>query len=201
VPDNRAPRAISALDHIRPLEGAISLKEKTDFGALNLRGTGASFLEAAQHALGLQLPLEPNTTSRTKDIQALWLGPDEWLLRAPLGQTSSLAMKLNDALRGHHAALTDVSDQWAGLRLSGQDARTVLAKGCPLDFHPRVFRPGLCAQSHYLKAPLIIAQVDEVPTYDIQVRRSFAEYLWMALTQSAEEFALTGVDRQVDPNV
>jgi len=182
--------AASPLAAVRPLQGAIELRERTGLCTLNLRGTGAPFLAAAERALGLQLPMEPNTTSRRDDVLALWLGPDEWLLHAPLDRTSDFDRALREGLAGQHAALVDVTDQWTVLRLSGERARTVLAKGCPLDLHPRVFRATGCAQSRYLKAGVLIDQADDVPSYDIRVHRSFAKYLWTALVDAAREFAL-----------
>ena len=52
----------------------------------------------------------------------------------------------------------------------------------------RAFRPGHCARSLFLKAAILIHQVDRVPTYDIQVPRSVAEYLWHALLEASLEF-------------
>jgi sarcosine oxidase subunit gamma len=46
-----------------------------------------------------------------------------------------------------------VSGGQTTLHLHGSHVRDVLAKGCPIDFHPRVFGIGQCAQSHLGKAP------------------------------------------------
>jgi heterotetrameric sarcosine oxidase gamma subunit len=44
-------------------------------------------------------------------------------------------------------AVTDVSGGRMAVRLAGADARGLFAKDCPLDLHPRAFKPGTCAQS------------------------------------------------------
>ncbi len=66
--------------------------------------------------------------------------------------------------------------------------RELLAKGCPLDLHPRVFDVGQCAQSHLAKAPILIRQLDREPAFEIVVRRSFADYLWVWLEDAAAEY-------------
>ena len=84
--------------------------------------------------------------------------------------------------------MVDVSDRACVLRLSGAAARGVLVQGCPLDLHPRLFAPGACAQSRYLKTAILIDQVDERPTYDLQAPRSRAQYLWELLVEASREF-------------
>ena len=66
----------------------------------------------------------------------------------------------------------------------------MLAKGCPLDLHPRVFGPGHCAQSQIARVNAIIHQRDGSPSYDIVVRRSFADYLARWLDDAAAEYGL-----------
>lgn len=182
------PTAASPLDGLSPLAGLVALSEKTGLGAFNLRGTGDAFLAAAEHALGLRLPADPGTTSGADEVRALWLGPDEWLLEAPLGRMEGLETALRAALDGQHAALTEVSDQTVVLGLTGPQAREVLARGCPLDLHERAFGPERCAQSHYVKAAILLHQSDDRPSFEIRVRRSLARYLWTALAEAAGEF-------------
>ena len=57
---------------------------------------------------------------------------------------------------GSHHALTDVSDGLVTFTLAGPSARDVLAKGCPLDLHPRAFTPGSCARSLLAKADVLL---------------------------------------------
>ncbi len=176
-----------------PLEGrespnrAVSLAERTGLGALCLRGSGEEFLAAVAKGLGLPLPTVPNTTCRSSDLLALWVGPDEWLVRVPESGTEACAAALRGALTGSHAAVVDVSHRACVLRVSGVYAREVLAHGCPLDLHPRVFRPGDCAQSHYLDTAILIHQVDAIPTYDLETPNSYAAYLWDLLVEASRE--------------
>lgn len=155
---------------------------------LNLRGNAgdAAFLDAVRTALDAALPLTPNTTSVGADpeLRVLWLGPDEWLVLAPPDREDTLAGRLRTALAGQHAAVTAVGHGHTAIDLSGPDARRILAQGCPLDFHPRRFVPGQCAQSHLGKALITIVQLSDAPAYRIVVRRSFADYLWSWLLRA-----------------
>ena len=78
------------------------------------------------------------------------------------------------------------------LRLSGPNVRDVLAKGCTLDLHSRSFEPGQCAQTNIAHAAVTLMQIDDLPTYDVVVRRSFASYLALWIEDAASEYGLFG---------
>ena len=100
---------------------------------------------------------------------------------------------MEEALSGLHVAVNDISSGQTIIRLRGPRARDLLSKGCPLDLHPRVFGPGQCAQSHIGKSNALIIQVDDAPTYDIIVRRSFADYLARWMLHSGMEYDIAVV--------
>jgi sarcosine oxidase subunit gamma len=76
------------------------------------------------------------------------------------------------------------------LHLSGTPARDVLAQGCPLDLHPRIFKRGASAGSHFFKASVWLWQTDEAPVYELLVRRSFTGYVWLMLERASAECGL-----------
>lgn len=147
---------------------------------VNIRGSAAepAFGLAVKAVTGADLPGMPNTTTAAGDFRILWLGPTEYWIVAPASREERLAADLRQAFTGQHAAVIDVSESRTVITLSGPDARHVLARGCSLDLHPRVFASGQCAQTGLAKANVLIDQVDAVPTYDIYVLKSFADYLW-----------------------
>jgi sarcosine oxidase subunit gamma len=155
-----------------------------------LRGDAddASFRTAVERTLGPALPVEPNTTSRSMDTLVLWRGPDEWMVVTPPEGAPSAIAALCEALADGAGAVADVSDAYAVITVTGSRARDLIATGCFLDLHPRVFGPGRCAQSHIAQAQVMIHQLDETPAFDIYVDRSFAEYLWRWLDDAALEF-------------
>jgi sarcosine oxidase subunit gamma len=163
---------------------------------INLRGnpTDRKFVSATNKVLRVDLPLQPNTFTAGLST-AYWLGPDEWLIASPAGERPTLRTLLDDALNGMHASLNVVSGGYVALRVSGMTAALLLSKGCTLDFHPRSFAAGQCAQSGLAKASVLISMIDDKPTFDIIVRRSFAEYLALWLRRAGAEFGVSFVYR------
>ena len=173
-------------------QSGVVMRERSFLGHLNLRGDPADkdFLKAVEGALGFALPLEPNTVEEGGERAALWLGPDEWLILTSADEQESLLQSLREALAEIFVALTDVSGGQTVITLSGPHARDVLAKGCTLDLHPRVFGPGRCAQTLVAKSGALIRQRDKEPSFELIVRRSFADYLWRWLEDAAGEYGL-----------
>lgn len=154
-------------------------REIFPLGKLIIRGKGdnSAFVSAAEDALGAALPLTPNSATAISDSStALWLGPEEWLLWANDRQFDKKFKTLQEGLSSHHAAVIDVSDYYTIIRIGGDKAAQVLAHGCPLDMRDKRFTVNSCAQSHYRNAGILLYRRKN--GYDVQVRWSFAQYLW-----------------------
>ncbi len=168
---------------------------------LRLDAENGEILTAAEKAIGFELPVGPNTVTGKAKKSALWMGPDEWLLTAPIDQGPKLLEELSHALADHHAAVFDVSDSRIVISIRGENAREVLKKGCGLDLHPKVFTAGQCAQTSLALGHVLIHQVGEdkktkAGTYHLFVHRSFAEYIWAWLEDAGREYGLRiGGDR------
>ena len=171
-------------------DASVVISERPFLGHLNLRGDpeDMGFTSAAEAVLGLALPMEPNAVAVNGALLALWLGPDEWLVVTPPTAKIQLSESLEAALYGMHAAVTDVTGGQTVITLGGPRARDVLAKGCPLDLHPAVFKGGDCAQTLVAKANVTICCVDDSPSFELVVRRSFAEYTALWLHDAALEY-------------
>ncbi|MDE2869800.1 MAG: sarcosine oxidase subunit gamma [Chloroflexota bacterium] len=157
---------------------------------LRLHPDDAEALAAVHQVIGVQLPLTPNTITAGGDVTAIWLGPDEWLLLAEHHQSDALVADLQDALASHFASVVDISAGQTVIRLRGPSTLDVLARGCALDLHPTVFPPGACAQTLLARAQALLVAVDDTPTFDIVVRRSFAPYVAAWLEDSGRQFGL-----------
>lgn len=131
----------------------------------------------------------PETPQRVegKDIAFIWSGPDQWLAVAERGQNRDLEVELKPIVAGL-SSLVDQSDARAVVRLSGSRARDVLAKGVPIDLHPRVFKTNSVAITHANHIGVILWQIDDAPTYEFAMFRSFADSFMRWLTHSSEEF-------------
>jgi methylglutamate dehydrogenase subunit D len=152
------------------------------------RGREADLADAVERALGLRPPDGPKAVAGGG---AVWIGvgPGQWLV-AVEEDTADFVSALTGRLAGL-AAVTDQSDGRVVLRVSGPRARDALAKGFSIDLHPRAFRPGDAAATQAAHVGAQIWQVDDAPTYDIAVARSYAASFWSWLTASAAEFGYT----------
>ncbi|MFQ6005323.1 MAG: sarcosine oxidase subunit gamma [Woeseia sp.] len=169
----------------------VTIEVLPPLGHLNLRGDpkNEGFLTAAADVLGETLPLAANTMSHGVR-RIYWLGPDEWLIVTVVEETVGLLVQFRSSLSGQHASVTDVSGGQVALRLAGPYARNVLAKGCTLDFHRDRFETGDCAQTGLAKATVLIGLLDSEPTYEIIVRRTFADYLARWLRRASREYSV-----------
>jgi sarcosine oxidase, subunit gamma len=165
---------------------------------VNLRGdpSDARFVQAVRAATSLDLPVQANTAAVQGARQLIWLGPDEWLLKdAGAGSTAAdgLVSPLANALRatlaqhaGLHYAAVETGSAHTTFTLQGPASADLLARGCPLDLHPRAFANGALAQSHIARAPALIRCVQPGQSYEITVRRSFAPYLFQWLCAAGD---------------
>jgi sarcosine oxidase subunit gamma len=136
----------------------------------------------------LDLPVEPNTwTTLGEEREALWLGPDEWLVVGRPGSGASfhrgawawfgfedrMVEELTDA-----ASIVDVSANRTVVELHRDDVhdpRRLLEQGCTLDLHPSRWREPMCAQTLVAHVPVILQQRGD--TMRVFVRPSFADHL------------------------
>jgi len=169
----------------------LSIALRAPFSRVALRGRAADpkFAQGVESVAGIAPPAVANTAVSGLLATLLWLGPDEWLLLSETQEGADLVARLHTALKAVPHAATDVSDARVVFTVAGPRAADVLAKGCTLDLHPRVFGQGRCAQTLLAKASIILHQRGPEPTFDLYVARSFAEYVQAWLVQAALEYS------------
>jgi heterotetrameric sarcosine oxidase gamma subunit len=171
----------------------VALSEVTIAAAWNVQGdpARASFTGGVAQRFGVPLPLVSNTTKRGNALLALWLGPRSWLL---VDGTSAQPLALRDflpardTLNAFGGALFDVSASRVAFRIQGPLAATVLAKSCPLDFHPDVFPVGGCAQSLFGRVNALFYRQEAAPAFVMLVARSLARDTWRLLCRSSAQY-------------
>lgn len=164
----------------------LTIVERPFLGHVNLRGSPRSqpFNRACQNLLGYSLPRKANTCAANGDSAAFWLGPEEWLVMTPPDGAGPLVDGLDAALEGRFHAANDISAGHTVIALSGPAAPDVLCRGCGIDVYPKIFQVGHCAQTAFAKTSLLLCKWDEAPSFELVIRRSFAEYLWLWLTHT-----------------
>jgi sarcosine oxidase subunit gamma len=138
------------------------------------------------------LPATCGAVSRTGDTSVLWLGPEEFLVVAPLEAHESLGGDLIQALRQALAdgegQVVDLSANRTTFELTGPQSRAVLEKGCSLDLHPREFKAGTALSTQIGNIPVVLWKTGE-ESYRIFPRASFAEFLGRWLLDAMREYA------------
>ena len=172
-------------------DSPLQLERLTDVGFVNIRGNSqdAEFTDAIRDLCGMDVPTTPNTVSGDT-LHLYWLGPDEWLLAGEAGKVAEVARDLAAKLGDQHAAVNDLSGGQVVYRLLGDAARDLLAKGCTLDLHPRIFGVGQCAQTGLAKSGVLLRPLPDGASFEIIVRRSFADYVWQWLLHAGREFRI-----------
>ena len=178
---------VGVADLLRAQEGAstrFALRERAFLDLVNVRGepSDAAFVEAVAAVAGLRLPAEPNTVARGERYDALWLGPDEWLLRsvepAPAG---GLHARLSSALAADAAAVD-------GQRLHGAGNQRAGARGAgpwlPAGPAPARVQDRAMRAEPFFKTAIVLAPTGD-ERMDLVVRRSFADYFCRILLDAA----------------
>ncbi len=166
----------------------ITISEQQSCDKLIVRAdfSDAATVAALSQVLGQTPALEANTYSMADDKAVYWLGPDERLVYLHAQTAADTIGSVQAAIPAGKGAVVDVSDYYTVIQLSGQNARDVLSSGTPFDVHPRVFGAGQCAQTRYGSATVLLSALDDdTPTFNVQVRWSFAQYLWTYLARVA----------------
>jgi sarcosine oxidase subunit gamma len=180
----------TTLGHHGPAPAEVTFAETKWAGAWNVQGNAAQprFAEVVQRLFNVSLPSLPNTTAASDALTALWLGPMSWLLVGSDASALSDFSVGRDALNAAGGALFDLGASRVAWTVSGTRAATVLAKSCPLDFHPRAFAKGACAQSVFGHVNALFYKRDATSGFTLMVARSLWGDAWCTLRASAAQY-------------
>ncbi len=174
---------------IHPLAGraaasaGVSITPAEPATRISLRAPEAS-RAALSAALGLTLPEKPKASAVTGARQALWLGPDEWLV---IDEGEADLMAACAQVNALHSAV-DVSHRNTAILVSGRQAEDVLAAGCPQDLSEQAFPVGACSRTVLGKAEIVLYRLAE-DAFRVEVWRSFSDYAFGLLAEAARDAA------------
>ncbi len=132
-------------------------------------------------AIGFSLPKKAGTTVTKGSVTALWIGPDEWLILGVEG--SDLEAKLNKVKTGLYSAVA-VNHRNTAMTVSGAKAINALNSGCPRDLSLEAFPIDGCGRTIIGKAEVVLWRT-AADTFHVEVWRSFSDYVWKYLVDSA----------------
>jgi sarcosine oxidase subunit gamma len=131
-------------------------------------------VNAALKPLGLSFPA-PNTQSAKGAARLLWAGRDMAFL---------IGADAPDGL-SEHAALTDQTDGWAVLSLTGPAATDALMRLVPLDLRERAFPVGRTTRAPLNHMQMQITRMAP-EAFELMVFRSMARTAWHELAEALE---------------
>jgi len=149
------------------------------------KGKARALSSALSDGFGFATPA-PGRSESARGASIQWAGPEQWFVVREDERDGALY----DDLAGKLGNLASVSDQSHGrviITVSGARVRDVLAKGTPVDFHPRVFDEGDCAVTQMAHVGVHITQTG-ADAFEISLFRGFAENFWEWLTEMSLEF-------------
>jgi sarcosine oxidase subunit gamma len=136
---------------------------------------GAKAVARGLKSLGLAMP-EPNSFVGKKGVRIVWTGRDQAFL---IGADCP-------ALEG--AAVTDQSDGWSVLAVSGAGAVEALARWVPVDLRPSVFPVGRATRTQLNHMNVVILRVG-ADAFEIMVFRSMARTAWHEIEAAMQMLA------------
>jgi sarcosine oxidase subunit gamma len=173
-----------------PKQGGVKFKEQKLMGLLTLRCDAQNPEQAAvaEKVLGVALPTTPLTSVEKGDTSVRWISPDEWLIVVPGNKAFALESAFFADMPGHYS-LVNVSGGTTIYQLSGANVKDVLHKSTHVDIHDSEFPVGKVVSTTFAKSSAVIRRTGE-QSFELVVRRSFADYLWLWIQDASREFGL-----------
>lgn len=171
-------------------DGSITLQEIALLDHLVVRGHAddAVLTAGIQSALGVALP-DHLQSAENEGRVIRWISPDEWLITTPHNTGFELEQQLRDAIDTHFAVV-NVSGAQTVITVAGADAEEMLRKCTPYDIHISHMPVGKVVTSLFGKAQVVIRRTGE-QSFELVIRRSFADYCWLWLQDACGEFGFT----------
>ena len=168
----------------------LQMKEVKPIMKLIVRGKKREFISAIGKSLNILLPTEPNTSTQSDKLTALWLSPDEWMIfsNEPLDEntndyeTEKLLNK--NILKLNLGAITDVTDQFVMIDLKGDKIYDLFQSGSPFNFNDFQNKKGSVTQTILSKIDVILHNQDK-KAVSLFVRRSFSQHLFSWMNDAA----------------
>ena len=147
----------------------------------------ANGVKKIEDVLGCDLP-QIGFSSSHENLSLIWAGQNSWYLE---GDDS--VVDIVQKLEGF-ASVTDQSDAFALIEVSGRVAEDFMLKGCALDFAIQAFPIHKCATSLMAHTNVHIRRIT-ADGFQILVPASYATSFWQWLELSAEEYGyLVAID-------
>jgi sarcosine oxidase subunit gamma len=157
------------------------------------RGASDELKRRIRRRFGIDLPQGPHR-SAANGMAFAGTGPGVWLALAEQ-PGDDLAATLMEELDGA-ASVSDQSDAYVLIRLSGAHVRDTLAKLIPIDVHPRAFKVGDVASTVAAHIGVTVWRLPDdanaAAVFEVILFRSLSRSFWHALAAAGAEYGFAG---------
>jgi len=184
----------SVLEDLKIERNGISIEELPFVNKINLRGntTDRIFMSNTGSVLDILIPTEPNTKIENKNLQVIWLSPNEWLLNFIYNENfTRIFENLSNKLNPENTSITDISESKTIIRVGGIHTTELLRKFLILDIDSVLNSNLKVAQTIFVKVPILIVRNhkdQETQSFDIHLNRSHTTYLKKLLLDGCNQF-------------
>jgi sarcosine oxidase subunit gamma len=140
---------------------------------------------AVAEVFGIALPVSVGSIVQAGERLALMLGPDEWLLTAPLADAEGIEAAFSRLQTVH--SLVDTGHRELSILVEGESAATALRSAIAFDVE--AMPPGTGCRTVFDKAQIVLLRDTEL-RFRIEVWRSFADHVWGVLQAASREIAI-----------
>ena len=184
----------SVLEDLKIEKNGISIEELPFVNKINLRGntTDRVFMSNTGSVLDILIPTEPNTKIENKNLQVIWLSPNEWLLNFIYNENfTRIFENLSNKLNPENTSITDISESKTIIRVGGIHTTELLRKFLILDIDSVLNSNLKVAQTIFVKVPILIVRNhkdQDTQSFDIHLNRSHTTYLKDLLLDGCNQF-------------
>ena len=184
----------SVLEDLKIEKNGISIEELPFVNKINLRGntTDRVFMSNTGSILDILIPTEPNTKIENKNLQVIWLSPNEWLLNFIYNENfTRIFENLSNKLNPENTSITDISESKTIIRVEGINTTELLRKFLILDIDSILNSNSKVAQTIFVKVPILIVRNhkdQDTQSFDIHLNRSHTTYLKDLLLDGCNQF-------------
>ena len=184
----------SVLENLKIEKNGISIIELPFVNKINLRGNTKDrvFMSNTGSVLDILIPTEPNTKIQNKNLQVIWLSPNEWLLNFIDDEGFKRIFEdLSNKLNPENTSITDITESKTIIRVEGIHTTELLRKFLILDIDSALNSNLKVAQTIFVKIPILIVRNhkdQETQSFDIHLNRSHTTYLKDLLLDGCNQF-------------
>ena len=167
--------------------GHLSINDLTNQAMISLQiGEEAPGLrEAITRMTHLELPAKPGQSTKAGGLAALAWAPRHWMIACPADQAEDWLARINEAIGEQFAMASSIGDGFCILRLRGDAACGVLARGMALDLYGEAGEEGAVHHTRLAGIDTTVHVLDGGRrSFDLYIPRSLGDHIrqWLEET-------------------